>query len=239
LHHLLLCNPNLEIRRAELIHLDIMKFTRRYLTLEQDIHLAGAEALWFWKTIVGPDPAKCCESTPHKAAFPAEVPRRWVEDRVVEEIGGNAHDVIAVSGEGHGLDPETGGGQLGDEAVADWSYGYVEGEDEEVKKSGGGISDGVRGFWDTQKADDDEDCEHGRQTIEIELAPPHELHDEPSTNGAKQTDAVAAEAEAEGLAWVEARLLQEIDHIRKPDTACNLVWMTLVSPRPTLMHQQH
>ena len=92
---------------------------------EEDIQFTVGAALGFWETEEGPDDAEGVEAEPEEAGLGTPVPSAGIEHVGCDDAVDNTEHVVDVSGEHDGLGAETGGGEFGDEGVADRSDSQI------------------------------------------------------------------------------------------------------------------
>jgi hypothetical protein len=95
------------------------KLSRSNLIRKQDIEFTISAALWFRETEVCPDETEGVEAEPEEGGFGAPAPGRGVKHEGGPDIVDYTANVVDVAGEDNCLGAETGGGEFGDEGVAD------------------------------------------------------------------------------------------------------------------------
>ena len=103
---------------------------------EEDVQLAVGTALGLREAEEGPHDAEEVEAEPEEAGLRPPAPGAGVQHVGRPDVVDDADDVVGVAGEDDGLGAEAGGGQLGDEGVADGADGEV--------VCGGGLAKGYR-----------------------------------------------------------------------------------------------
>jgi hypothetical protein len=206
------------------LNLSSLELASRNSTLKENVELAIGSALGLRKTEISPDSTEEAGSSPEETGLGTPVPSRRVQHARSNDIGHDSDNVVCVSGEDDGLGSETGGGQLGDEGVADRSDGRIVGEGvDEKERSDGPLSSDVVTASEGDTANGQEEDAHGKLTIEVEGPATEPAHEEPGKDSTDSTNGVLAERHGETVLDSHAGLLIEVGRItHKGSTAESL-----------------
>lgn len=166
--------------------------------LEENVQLSISATLWLNKTEVRPNPEEEASSSPEETGFWSPVPCVDTELLRNKSVVDDTSNVIEVTGQDNGLNLKTGGWNLSDQAVADWTYSQVVSEcvDHE-KRSNTPL--GTLSIGESKTTNDDKDNEHDTKTPEIDGATSSVLHEEPRENGTDGTHTRLSDVERESI----------------------------------------
>lgn len=190
------------------------KLPRADPLLEQNIQLAIGLALGLRQAEIRPHETEGAETRPEKPCLSAPVPRGRVDHARGDDVIEDADDIVEIAGQHDSFAAEAGGGDLGDETVADGADGEVVGEgvdDEHGADDPGGSGVGGRGQGD--KADDQQEGVEADQAGEVEGAAAESGHQEPGEHGADGAEGVLAHGKVEGVGGVEPGLFVELHRV--------------------------
>ena len=92
---------------------------------EEDVQFTIGTSLGFWQTEECPGDAEGVEAEPEEAGLGSPIPGGGVEHVGDDNTIDDTEYVVDVSGEHDSLGSETGGGEFGDEGVADGADGQI------------------------------------------------------------------------------------------------------------------
>jgi hypothetical protein len=107
-----------KIFRGSQIDLEVSELSRLCFLSEENVKFHISEAFGLREAVVTPYEAQKGGHGPEKAGLALPVPSCWIEHFRSNGVGSQANEIVGNSGNGHCLDPETGGGNLGYEGVA-------------------------------------------------------------------------------------------------------------------------
>lgn len=198
----------------ERIHNRRREFPRTNALLEHDIQLGIRPALGLGESEISPHETEGAHAGPEEGGFGTPVPRRGVDHARRDDVVEDADDVVQIAGQNNRLAAQTGGGDFGDEAVADGADSEVVGEGVDYEhgadypRSGGVVS---RGEGD--ETDDEQDDVEGGKTGDVQSSPAETGHEEPGGDGSHSAERVLAHGEVERVSGIEAGLFVELDGV--------------------------
>ena len=166
--------------------------------LKQHIQLRITPAPRLRKSEPHPDQAHKIRTGPEERRERTPVPRCGRKLVVGEDIDGDASDVGAHACHDDGFGLEEGGGEFGDEGVADGADGGVVDEGEEEDDAADGPLKGGVVLTDAEEADDEDEREEEGLTGDVEGTTPEAGHEDPGEEAGDDADGVDAHGECEG-----------------------------------------
>ncbi|KAH6613022.1 hypothetical protein C7974DRAFT_380730 [Boeremia exigua] len=107
------------------------KTARRHSVVDQNVELGSRSPRQPRQPEIRLNQHYTSKVSPEKAALTQEISCQRVENRWIQDGGADRSKFIADSGEGHCLETQSIGRQLGNNSVSGWANGDLEGEEEE------------------------------------------------------------------------------------------------------------
>lgn len=129
-----------------------MELPRRHAPLKQNIQLTIRPSLRLRQTEIRPHPTEEADPRPEKTSLSTPIPRSGVKHVWRDDTIDNTEDVVDVTGQHDGFGLQAGGGQFGNEGVADGAHSQI--VDERVdEEKGANTPGGVLAFRYGSEAD--------------------------------------------------------------------------------------
>lgn len=178
---------------AEDIQIRRLELPCRHLPLKEHIHLTIRASLWLRKSEVNPHHAEETGACPEESRFSGPAPAGGFRGELVggEDVDDDTADVVDVSRQDDGFGAEAGGGDFGNERVADGADREIVDECEKEEHGADCPAGGdVRFRCDGSEADDEEEDEEDAGAVEVDTSSAGAHHEEPGAEGSYHSESV-------------------------------------------------